>query len=972
MTMDSASVAGEPARVVVEETLARIELPRPLAPGDSTTFRVHFRVGVPRVFDRFGHMGNKYSIAQWYPKMVVYEKRGWARDPYHTFAEFYGEFATYDVAVTIPDEYWVGSTGVLREVAGGDNLIPLQDPSRDSVNVQVLVHMEDSLAGAWPRHALRLVPLQGEGTSIRVPRDSAAVWRVPVDAPVHYRYAWADSAVGGEERQELDPAGRPGPVRLLVVARDTTITDTLRTLSALPPPRSKDKNAPADSTVSSLKTLHIHAERVHDFAFVAATDYVRADTTVLGTALRTLTYRDDVPEWRRSLEYVVRALHHHTDLVGPYIWPMFTSAESFTAGGAMEYPMLIMNDPDLIAGEYDGLDATIAHEFGHNWFYGMVGTDERRHPWLDEGFTQYLEDHYMTAYYPRGSWKYRNKVPWAAPAHWYQNDEASLLQRHDARDEMPMSFAADDCRAYAPYAVMAYSRPEEMLRTFEGIVGPDTMRAFMHEVYKRGVLRHLEPEDVVAAATAATGRDQSEYFRQWTETVDVANFSLAGTHTQKTDGGYTTRVTVKRSGGMTYGVPVEARFADGTTETRVVPTPGPRNETVFTSRSPLRDVTLDPRHQVFDAYRLDNQGSLLPPMRIRPLLDVNTTDAISVLYGPTVWHGRAEGARLGAWVDGRYLRSGDYPSGIRSFEGGWSVGTRDGSTAWRAGYARRMGAIGARGSLRLLAGRDAGLTRGELSLSNWITEAGRRHPWRTWSLDAQWLDRDERSLQGGDDRERVDPAFWSPGRTLNVGASLRVETLAPRRRGTFSLAGWKGFDPEGGDNTASYERVSAETHHSIDLGQRGPLHLDARAYAGAAWRRIPNERLFDIAQATRLETLDRFYANDRGPLRESDHYWTGGGGGLRGYADRAVLGRRIGALSLDFHHAKYPLWLFADAARVKADAPFDKIAADAGVGFRYLYFRIDAPFWISTPEPGEKPYDARWVVSFDLPDFRWH
>jgi hypothetical protein len=966
MTLDSASVEGVPARVTLDETLARIDLPRPLLPGDSTTFRVHFRVGIPHVFDRFGHTGPHYSIAQWYPKMVVYDERGWARDPYHFFAEFYGEFATYDVAITLPDEQWVGATGMLVSARGGDNEVPLERSGRDSITVSVRAVGADSLAGHWPREALRLEPLGAK--PLRVPRDSAAVWRVPAGAPLHYRYAWADSG-GTAARMERDGEGRPGPLRLLIARRDTTLVDTLRALT-VPAPVSNTPAAP-DSTAPSLKTLRYHAERVHDFAFVTAPDYVRADTTWNGIAIRTLLYKDDTTTWRGALWMTVKALQHHSDLVGPYIWPQFTTAESFTAGGAMEYPMLIMNDPDLVSGQLEYLDPTISHESGHNWFYGMIANDERRNPWLDEGFTQFLEDDDTDARYPRGGWRHRDRFRWVTPVRAYTQDEASMLQRHYARDEVPPSRSADDCRGYPQYGVMAYARPAMMLRTLLHIEGRERMRAVLGEIYRRRVGRHIRPEDVIDAARAATGTDYSVFFRRWIETTEVPDFALDGTRGQRTADGWRTTVTVTRKGAIDFPVPVEASYADGTKETKLVPTPGARNEVVFEHRAPFVGAALDPRHEIFDANRLDNQGSLIPPLRIRPLFDFTNSEAISVLYGPTVWEGRAEGMRLGAWVEGRYLPGPDFPRGIRSLEGGLNVGTRDGSVAWRAGYARRVGALGARGSARALAARDAGLTRGELTLSNWVTRPGRIHPWWTWMLRGQYLDRDFDDSFGGTDR--VDPAYWTAGKTVNAGASLRLETKGPRRAETFLLEGWHGFDPErrGGMHT-SYDRISLDARQTLSLGSRRQVRVESRFYGGLSSGSLPNERLFDAVQATRLETLDRFYANDRGPLRESDHYWTGGGGGLRGYVGRVALGRRIASGSIEASHGRWPLSLFVDAARLNADAPFDRTLADAGLGFHVSYLRIYAPFWVSRPDAGEKPFDVRWVVSFDLPDLRFH
>jgi len=185
MTLDSASVEGVEARVTVEETLARIDLPRPLAPGDSTTFRVHFRVGIPSVFDRFGHSGSRYSIAQWYPKMVVIDEKGWALDPYHYFAEFYGEFATYDVAITLPDEQWWRD----RRARRGERR-EQRSPSRADLgrqrDVRVRAVVVDSLAGQcrarrsdWSRSTASRSACRAIPPRLARSRGSA----------LHYRYA---------------------------------------------------------------------------------------------------------------------------------------------------------------------------------------------------------------------------------------------------------------------------------------------------------------------------------------------------------------------------------------------------------------------------------------------------------------------------------------------------------------------------------------------------------------------------------------------------------------------------------------------------------------------------------------------------------------------------------------------------------------------------------------------------------------
>lgn len=226
----------------------------------------------------------------------------------------------------------------------------------------------------------------------------------------------------------------------------------------------------------------------------------------------------------------------------------------------------------------------------------------------------------------------------------------------------------------------------------------------------------------------------------------------------------------------------------------------------------------------------------------------------------------------------------------------------------------------------------------------------------------------------------LDGNGWGYSKSLNAGASFQLETMGPRRRESFVVFGWHGVQigDTGGGARPSYARASLEVRQALDLGARANFHVESRLYGGKAWRQAPSEREFDAVEATRLERLDRFYANDGGPLRESEHYWAEGGGGLRGYVGRDLTGKGLLAGSVELHNDRWPVSLFADVGRVKpaslassgADSTSSTLA-DAGIGLRIANVRVYAPLWVGTPEPGENPWEVRWVVALDLPEIRW-
>ena len=94
--------------------IARLQLPEPLAPGATVRLYTPFRVQLPRYVSRSGHIGQSYYVAQWYPKPAVYDREGWHPMPYLEDGEFYSEFATYEVQLTLPYNYVVGATGALQ------------------------------------------------------------------------------------------------------------------------------------------------------------------------------------------------------------------------------------------------------------------------------------------------------------------------------------------------------------------------------------------------------------------------------------------------------------------------------------------------------------------------------------------------------------------------------------------------------------------------------------------------------------------------------------------------------------------------------------------------------------------------------------------------------------------------------------------------------------------------------------------
>ncbi|HKK09100.1 MAG TPA: M1 family metallopeptidase [Gemmatimonadota bacterium] len=115
-TITDVSVGGSKVEPYIHDTMMRLDLPAPLAPGASTSIRLSFSFPVPRHgSDRMGRRGSLYEMAEWYPRMAVYDDvNGWNTDPYMGQGEFYLEYGDFDVSLTVPADYVLGATGRLR------------------------------------------------------------------------------------------------------------------------------------------------------------------------------------------------------------------------------------------------------------------------------------------------------------------------------------------------------------------------------------------------------------------------------------------------------------------------------------------------------------------------------------------------------------------------------------------------------------------------------------------------------------------------------------------------------------------------------------------------------------------------------------------------------------------------------------------------------------------------------------------
>jgi Peptidase family M1 domain len=270
------------------------------------------------------------------------------------------------------------------------------------------------------------------------------------------------------------------------------------------------------SNSDSTKTLTYHGDDIHDFAWTASPRYkVKEDGVFQGqmgpVSLRILMQPAHWSQVERHEKVLRESLDYFERRYGPYPYKTITlvDPEPDSAAGGMEYPTFITGETSwfMPAGRL-WPEIVVAHEFGHQYWYGMVATNEFEDAWMDEGINSYTEVKVLDSIF--------------GPSTSFINlAGATLGEREEQRGEY--AFVADldpiaqkgyDYYDYDSYSGITYGKTASVLLTLEGIIGEDTMQKAMHVYFMKYRFTHPTKEDFLKTIEEVSGRDLRWYFNQ--------------------------------------------------------------------------------------------------------------------------------------------------------------------------------------------------------------------------------------------------------------------------------------------------------------------------------------------------------------------------------------------------------------------------------------------------------------------------
>ncbi len=395
-----------------DQTVFAVRLPKAIKPGEEIKVQINFLSKLPKIIARTGYeRGDYFMVAQWFPKIAVYEpkgmrqraKGGWNCHQFHYHSEFYADFGTYDVAITVPEKYKVAATGV------------------ETYEATV-----------------------GDGTKV-------------------YKF---------------------------------------------------------------------HASDVIDFAWTASPRYNVISDTYNNKGIKLVYMPEHGGVSDRYITAVKYAMEYMEKHVGEYSYPQITVVDVpyyATNASGMEYPMFVTTE--TVKGLPSGIrtmEATVIHEFVHNYFMAVVATNEFEEAWLDEGVTQFYETQIMDEYYGEGS---------LVNFFGLKMNDTECSRLSYTQSYNPAISTIDNYVWKYPsytYGTMVYDKACTMMQTLKGLMGAEHFDNAMRNYYAKYQFKHPSGRDFAAVINEEVakmnnpdlGSNMDWFFNSMLRTDEVCDYKL--------------------------------------------------------------------------------------------------------------------------------------------------------------------------------------------------------------------------------------------------------------------------------------------------------------------------------------------------------------------------------------------------------------------------------------------------------------
>ena len=502
------------ADYIINDTRMQIRLPQALSSKSKIDISIKYYYNIPIFGGRTDYLNTKngkiYEIAQWYPRMCVYDDlEGWSILPYLGSGEFYCEYGDFDYTVTVPNDMIVAGSGELqneKEVLSDQQIQRLKEARNSDKTI-----------------IIRTVNEVNQRTAHYI-SNGTRTW--------HFKmYNSRDVAFGASKAYVWDAAkvNLPGGKKSFAMS--------------VYPVESAGENA-----------------------------------------------------WGRATEYLKKSIEFFSANFFVYPWPVAVN-EAGTAGG-MEYPGIVFDGWQDKAGE---LYWVTAHEIGHNWFPMIVGSNERRHAFMDEGFNTFI-DVYASDNFNHGEYAPKRDGEYA-PGKGNPADE--IIPYLKDADAPTMMDRADEFTEKYRHPIEYFKPAFGLVLLREVVLGRDRFDYAFKKYIERWAFKHPAPDDFFRTMDNESGEDLTWFWREWFQ--NNWQLDLAVQSVSYKNGADITIVNLQK---MAMPCTIEIILKDGTKQSLTLPVETWIQSAVHTihlqTTQPLQSVTIDPAAMLPDSNRGNN------------------------------------------------------------------------------------------------------------------------------------------------------------------------------------------------------------------------------------------------------------------------------------------------------------------------------------------------------------------------------
>jgi hypothetical protein len=548
----------------------RLLLEKPILPQEEIVLSTPFRIKIPYSFSRLGHVEQSYQLTQWYPKPAVFDNRGWHPMPYLDQGEFYSEFGSFDVKITVPKNYIVAATGILQNAE--------------------------------------------EVAALKLLADSTAKIKS-----------------FDEDDMEIPPSD------------------------------------------SETKVLHFKQNNVHDFAWFADKRFhVLQSEVQLPNSKRkvqTAVYFTNAyaKYWKNAAAFVDSSVYYYSLWNGDYPYDYCSAVDAaLSAGAGMEYPMITVIGA---VADDKSLDQVIAHEVGHNWFYGILGSNEREHGWMDEGVNSFYESRYMRMRYDEGTMvNPKNGLFRLLGLHhfpYHYTDYLLYQFTASSYDLQPIETPSEQFRTLN-YATTMYTKTSIMLRHLELYLGTSVFDSCMQAYFNKWKFKHPYPNDMQAVFEEVSGQNLDWFFQDVILSAEQIDFEIQ--EVKRTSNQI--RATIKNNSNIQMPVFVSTVDKNGKVLETFKTSPYIGRVQLYFDKRAVEKVVIDPYYIIPEYNRNNNtmrKSGLLKkvePLRLQMFGGITRPDRTNLFVAPIAGYNYIDG-----FMPGLALYSNVFP--YRNFE--WIV-----------------------------------------------------------------------------------------------------------------------------------------------------------------------------------------------------------------------------------------------------------------------------------------------------------